>query len=495
MKNLYHKKITAFLGSNWFLLVVLLLFVCEAGWLAVTSRYPMAFDEAYHFGLIQFFSHHWSPIINSQPATTYGLGNIVHDPSYLYHYLMSFPYRAIAYFTSSIEVQVIALRFINIGLVVAALVYMRKILRLIGVPSLLVNLILLAFALTPLVTALSAQINYDNLLILVSTFCVYQTVLFVQSLRREKVDVQRLLALLALCLFASEVKFSFPPIFVGIVAVLTWQLAVYWRDHRKDFTAQVTTGFKQISMPKRVILLIALLVGGGLFATSYGYNMVAYRTLEPQCNEVLSIQDCKQYYSWDRNYIALQYAQIHHVANTMNIMHFTWFWFKVQYYQLFAEIVPSGGMIYIARTYYMIVMFMTVVALVCLAASYKKIIRNHKALLVIAAIALTYLLALWSRNYHDYLYYKQPLAIQGRYIVPVLMYFYTICGLGIMYAFETRRKARMVLQPLAVTLVVFSFVYFGGYVRYVSNVSPNFGWLHQPRVSVVPPRHPQLSLL
>src|ERR1035438_773805 len=162
------KKFSSFLESNWLTIIILLIFAAEASWLALTSRFPMAFDEGYHFNLIQFFSHRFNPIVTSQPSSTYALGAIVHNPSFLYHYLLSFPYRLIAHFTSSIETQVILLRFINIGLAITSLLIMKKILSRLGLPYILVNILLLVFALTPLVTALSAQINYDNLLILVA---------------------------------------------------------------------------------------------------------------------------------------------------------------------------------------------------------------------------------------------------------------------------------------------------------------------------------------
>ena len=60
------------------------------------------------------------------------------------------------------------------------LIIIRKLLRVMHVSNALANVVLLAFALTPIVTVLSAQINYDNLLILSVSLCVYEIILFIK---------------------------------------------------------------------------------------------------------------------------------------------------------------------------------------------------------------------------------------------------------------------------------------------------------------------------
>jgi hypothetical protein len=468
------------LGSNWFFVFTLLLFASEAGWLAITSRFPMAFDEAYHFGIIQFFGHHLNPLVSQQPASTYGLGAIAHDPSFLYHYLLSFPYRLVAHFSHSMKLQVIVLRFFSIAFMIGSLLIIRKTLRFMRIPAMLANIILLVFALTPIVTALAAQINYDNLLILMSSACIYQTLRLVQSLRRGLLDVKLLLTLACFCLYASVVKFTFLPFLIGIVAVVAWQLILYWRRHTSTFAANFVAGFKAIPRQTQAVLAIAGIIGLGLFINFYGYDLVKYHNPEPQCNQILSIQDCQHYYSWERNYTAVQYKKSHPQPLQMNPVRYTWFWFKVQYYQLFAEIVPIGGLVHIAHDFYATIIVLSVIGALCTLLSLPKILRLHKAFLALAAIVATYLLFLWARNYYDYRQLGQPLAIQGRYVVPVLVYMYALLGLGITYTLESKKTLRLVVRPAITAIVIFSFIYFGGYVRYVSNISPNDQWPAQP---------------
>ncbi len=97
----------AFLGSRTFFVITVLLFVVQASWIALSARYPQAFDEQFHLGLIRLYAQHWSPFLAHQPAGADVYGAMFRDPSYLYHYLFSFPYRLIAHFTHDETIQVI----------------------------------------------------------------------------------------------------------------------------------------------------------------------------------------------------------------------------------------------------------------------------------------------------------------------------------------------------------------------------------------------------
>ncbi len=121
-------RIRTFLGSRRFLWLVVGFFIFEACWIAFSAVYPQAFDEDFHFGLIQVYSHHWLPFLASQPAHANAYGAVARDPSYLYHYLMSFPYRLIALVVHGQVGQVIALRLINIALFASGLLLFRRVL-------------------------------------------------------------------------------------------------------------------------------------------------------------------------------------------------------------------------------------------------------------------------------------------------------------------------------------------------------------------------------
>ncbi|HSX30798.1 MAG TPA: hypothetical protein VLE99_02675, partial [Candidatus Saccharimonadales bacterium] len=115
------------LASMWCWRVIVSFFVLEALWFVFSARYPMAFDENYHFGLIKLHAEQWVPFFTSQPHDASVFGAVVRDPSYLYHWLMSFPYRFISLFTHSQTAHVIVLRMINVGMFAYGLTLYRRI--------------------------------------------------------------------------------------------------------------------------------------------------------------------------------------------------------------------------------------------------------------------------------------------------------------------------------------------------------------------------------
>src|ERR1700685_4444033 len=121
-------KIKTLLGSKWFYRFILVFFVFESAWIAFSAVYPQAFDEDFHFGLIKVYSNFWLPFLTHQPAGANAFGAVARDPSYLYHYLMSFPYRIFAYFVHTQTAQIIFLRLIDIGFFAIGLVLFRSIL-------------------------------------------------------------------------------------------------------------------------------------------------------------------------------------------------------------------------------------------------------------------------------------------------------------------------------------------------------------------------------
>src|SRR4051794_33439598 len=94
------------LRSRAFFVAIMVLFVIEAVWIAFSATYPMVFDENTHFGIIQLYAHKWSPLFLHQPPHAEFAGALTRDPSYFYHYLMSFPYRLLTHTTSSVMAQV-----------------------------------------------------------------------------------------------------------------------------------------------------------------------------------------------------------------------------------------------------------------------------------------------------------------------------------------------------------------------------------------------------
>lgn len=472
MATTIYKYCLRWLGSRWFLLLIILLFVLQASQLVLTSAYPMAFDEGYHLEVIRFFSHHWQPFIASQPPDTYAQGAIVHNPSFLYHFLLSFPYRLVAAFTDSLAVQVIALRFINVGLAVGTLLVLRRLFGLMRVAPLLANITLFILALTPMFTALSAQINYDNAVILLAAVAGYFAV---RLLTAPRLRADTLVLLMAVALLGCVVKFSFLPILCAVLLGAVWTIVARVRRSSPQAVEQeFWQGVRGLSRRRLVGLAGLAVVSVGLFASFYGYAVVRYHNPVPQCNQILSVTACTNYYAWNRNYQALQHKT--DVA-PMGPLAYTLLWVRAMYYHLFAELVPNGGIVAIARPYFGIIMSLTAMAMVCVVLNLKQLWIRYPALKVLGLVTALYLLLLWARNYSEYLRLGEWVAVQGRYLMPVVAFIYLVLVLGVADWVRSwgARAAGYVAAPV-VALLLGSFVYFGGNARYLAEVTPAHNW-------------------
>jgi hypothetical protein len=90
-------------------------------------------------------------------------------------------------------------------------------------------------------------------------------------------------------------------------------------------------------------------------------------------------------------------------------------------------------------------------------------------------VSIIYVLSLLARNYHDYLQLGLPKAISGRYLVPVLVYLYVLLGLSVKYVLDGYHWTKNILKPVLAILILFSFIYWGGYRPYIYAIYPKYG--------------------
>ncbi|MFZ1483892.1 MAG: hypothetical protein WAS36_02675 [Candidatus Saccharimonadales bacterium] len=455
--------------------LVVLLFVAEASYLAIMNSYPMAYDESYHFGLIQFYSQNLNPFVSSQDASTYVYGNIVDNPSWLYHYLLSFPYRLLE-LTGSLRTEVTGLRMFSVAFVAASLVVLYRIAHQLRLPSWLGVLVVAIFALTPVVTVLSAQMNYDNLIIFITLACVSVLLSLFAQARTGVVAPRSLFAMISLVCFGSLVKFSFLPLALAF-ALATVGLVLYVVSKKRG---QAFTAFGQSirSANKWVIGTLAALT---LLITSltigfYGQNVAQYKTPVPDCAQVLSVQACMAYSPWSRNYTLETAYQAGGVETTANTLLYIKGWVLTMTTQLFGNIAPNGGFSYADKKLLIVFALAMLVTGIVALLSIVTTLKTYPQLGLVLGIAVLYLAALFLRNYTEFLRFGIPTAIQGRYFAPVLAILYLAIAIGA-YTWVTQRKHNYRLMQLGLaTLVLGSMVTFGGAMSYASGVLPNYQW-------------------
>ena len=405
-----------FLGSALCWRIVFGLFVLETLWLVLSAQYPLAFDENYHFGLIQLHAQQWLPFFTSQPADAGVYGAIVRDPSYLYHWLMSFPYRLIGVFTDNQTAQIIFLRLINVGLFAYGLVLYRRMARRLGASPALSNSLLALFILIPIVPYLAAHINYDNLLLVMVPLAVLLALRLLDGFREKRVDAAALLWLFVLLLLGSLVKYPFLPVAAAVAAVL----AVYvWRSGLLGTRGvhNFVTSFGRLDRFKQIVLIAACLLSFGLFAERYGVNLMRHHDPVPACNVAISHQECLQYGPYARDY---GYTQGKSPDFHPDVSFYVWQWLRGMWYRLFFAInynYFNNPPLYVISRLAIVVCVLLVAGI---AVRFRTLFAGSPARQLVLVVMLGYVLVLFADGFSSYAKTGVAVAINGRYLIPFL---------------------------------------------------------------------------
>lgn len=470
----FTQQVTNVLSSRYFFGLVLALMAFQALWIALSGRYPMAFDENYHLGVIRLYAMHLSPFWDAHPAGADSFGAIARDPSYLYHYLMSFPYRVISGVTGSQATQVVMLRILNVSIFTGGLIIWRKLLLKTKASKALIHSSLLVFALIPIVPFLAAQINYDNLFI-PAVACVFLlAVNLVDELReRKQLNAKLLLWLLISCLLVSLLKYAFLPIFLSIIVYL---VVLMFRSQIGflKLLASLGDGWRKINFVGRWFLVLFLIISLGLFAERYFVNIIRYHAPVPDCSQVLTVKQCQSYGPWVRDYVLANHKTPG--ANTSPIT-FTADWFYGMWFRSFFAVggpqtnfetkgpllLPSMAAIVIAT-----------IGLLSFGLSAKRIWQKYNpALLALFSVSIAvYVIVLWLDGYRSFLKAGQTVAINGRYLLPLALSIILLLGLGVNEWCKNKPKLKLAL--IATTIICL--VWGGGALTYILRSNDSWNW-------------------
>lgn len=472
-EDVYHKIKTA-IGSKWFLFGILILFVVQAGWIAMHSSFPMAFDEQYHLGATQLYAHQWSPFFSNLAPQTAQFGALATDTSFFYHYLMSFPFRVLDALHVSDMGIVIGLRLINVLFFAAGIYLFSLLLRKLGGSKTIINLVLLGFILLPLTSFLAAQINYDNLLFpLIGAALLLATMLIQKLLATNTIDLRLLLGVLAVCFTASIVKYVFLPVFVGIVLVVGVAIAQRIYVLRRRTKNKTNIGLS--GMNNRIVIAVligATLIAGGLLVWRLGYNLAKYQALNPGCSRVVSVEACLAYPVWARDYR----SSLTHVPDRSFVQTkaFIKVWGKVVGTELVSVVdVTQGGkevtpMKLVSTA---VIMFVSV-AFVAAAFYWKSMLKLGWGWSLVGVVTVLYLAALIIKNYNDFISYGMAVGVQARYLVPFLIPVIFLAAQLIAGALEDRQHTKAWVSVLVLALIVQG----GGMVTYVLRSDSAWYW-------------------
>lgn len=463
-------------SHNLFFWGVVFLFAINALWIAFSAVYPMLFDEEFHVGIVEVYSHQLSPFITSQAAETVFHGDLTRSTSYLFHWLMSFPYRFITLFTSELATQVIFLRIINICFVVISLWLFRKTLLLGGFSKPLSNVSILFFTLIPLVPFTAAHVNYDNLIMIFTAAIFYASL---KSIKKSSQQAAWVVMVAIVGFLGSLTKFTFLPVFAATMLFVAFYL---YKQYGKNAPAKLFRQYKKVSKPVGIFLVAIAIVSAGLFIERYGGNIIQYRSLEPRCDRIHSEELCRQYNIWDRN---TRWAERYEKEQwpLWNPAEYIFYrWVPHIFSDLFITGAYTGGDIEIRKPLghleaspgtivLRVVGWSVFIGSILLTIIFWRRLGLKKARFLFLGTIGLYAGALWFKNYTDYLTYGWPVATQGRYFIPFLIPFIAMTG----YAFSVAIKKRYIKEILLV-IALLLFTQGAGATTYILYSNKNWYW-------------------
>jgi hypothetical protein len=479
MSNLQRltQTLSRFLASSIFFYIILGGFILSALWFVFSAMYPLAFDEDFHLGVIKIYAEQWSPFLIGQPAGGDAFGSLATDPSYLFHYLMSFPYRVIALFTGSEAIQVIWLRLINVALFAWSLVLFKRVMQRAGASASLTNVSLALFVLIPIVPQLAAHINYDNLFMLLLAWLCLVVFRLYDSFRQKRIDVTALFLIVIICLFTGIVKYAALPLLVGAALFVIYAAYRAFRHEPRKLLKSLRGGFIRLSRPLKIILVGAVLLGAVLFAQRYIINIVQYHHPVPDCGKVLTVDQCKQYGPWGRDY-NLEREKLDDFR--AHPVFFMGEWLDGMRHRLFFAVSGSRTWFANYRELPVITAAFTVIAVAAVVATIawrRRIFTDSPYLVFFALMTAVYIVLLWIDQYGMYKQTSVPVAINGRYLLPILPLMAVIAGKA--FSLTLAKYKAVQLKPYFATAAILLFLQGGGMLTYLLRADSTWYWPNQ----------------
>ncbi len=460
-------KFKSYFNSNYFFTTILIFFILEAVWISISAAYPQAFDENFHFGLIKIYARHLSPFLTKQPRGGNPYGDVAVHPSYLYHYLMSFPYRIYAYFIHNQTSQVIFLRLIDVILFTVGLIYFYKFMLEIGLSKIYTNLSILIFTLIPIVPQLAGQINYDNMMFLMTGLTAYLTAKAIKQLRKKQFNMKLIASIVVLAIFASLVKFAYEPIAAGIGIYLIFVIYQVSDKSFKNMWLNLKNNFKSISKLSKLLIIIFFVIATALFFQRDGLNLIQYHTINPPCNDVLSVAQCSSYSVWFHNYVTHQELINNAYKPNKNLIIYLGQWVYWIWYRLFFAVsgvkthfsnypplpLPSAAFLILA-----------VIVIFALIKYRKKIFKTNDYINLMILVITIYLIALIFEGFQTYLYTNVLELMNGRYLIPILLFMASIAGFFLTKLLRYHPRIKIFLA----VIIVLMFLEGGGVLTFIS---------------------------
>jgi hypothetical protein len=467
--------ILRFLASDRFFWILFGLFLLQAVWIALSGAFSMAYDEYVHYGAATFYSQHWLPFLSSQPLSADAFGAVTRDTSYFYHYLMSFPLRLFSELWPNLMAQIIFLRLCDIAFFAGGILLFRRAFRVARFSALHSNIALGFFMVLPVTPFLAAQVNYDTLIFLLMGVNTLLAVQVVQQLREHKrFPVFTGLWLLSLSMLAAIVKYAYAPILLGLAIYLAISVYKTFGFRPKQLAAALRSGMYTGPRWRLVVAIVFFALSFGLFAERYGVNTLRYHTPTPECNQVMSLERCQAYAPFARNHA---YAVGNYDLPASKIAQYPFQnWIRGMLRSLFFAVSSKENGYRAGEPLpaaYVLAYVVMVGGWLLVIVRTRWLWRQNYANQLFIVVAGVYVAVLFTQNFTDFLNLAVPVAIQGRYLVPILPLFLILVTQAAASLLR-RYDPRVAVGSMAVLAVLV--VQSGGMLPFLVRSDDNWLW-------------------
>jgi hypothetical protein len=442
------KALTGFINRNFnyinrlLLIMLLSYFAGRLVFYAFTINPAIPPDEVTHVGMIHHFAKYL--LLPENTPESWELGLVTHI-SYMYYWLMG----KIDFFWPFKTWDLIFLRLINALFCFCTVLVVWRLARTVaGEKSWIPILTIVSLTNTPMFSFLGAMVSYDNLTNLCAVSALYYFVLLIQS--------EKLLSLLkgiTVLMIGTLSKYTLLPLGLFMVC-----LGIF------KFRRKLSIPLNKISIKSGLIFLRHLSAQKKFWVTSvfvflvlnvqlYGTNIIRFGGIEVPWEKVLTLEQCLKNRIFARNYIidefkkgTLSYNQavnataiIKHTGDrsaTLSILNTIKIWkeyrlrlmdpitYAVQWYigMTQSSMTIAGHRLMFRGPFWAgFSLLLTLIILVSMIKQWRPGTEQDDINYLIAITFAYAVFLLWLVNYITYLHYiDSNLAVQGRYIFPVI---------------------------------------------------------------------------
>ena len=417
------------------LVLIILIFTFVITFFAFSFRMGLSPDSSYHLDVSKAYSTTFG--IPQNTPDTYQYRDITRI-TYLYFWING---RILNINNGGIN-EIILLRLVNvvysIGTVYVLYLLSKEVIkdkwkRLLPV-FLLTNTLMFVF--------LSSAINYDNLANLLSVLSILFFVKFVKS----KLDIKYFLWMILFLCIGSLTKFTVLPL--AAILILLSIIEIFRK--RKLL--------KNIKFGKEYILLLPILLFGFLNIQLYGINLLRYGELEPNCEQILTHEQCLTNGVYYRDTVTFKEREINGLSDTVKLILSGERVDPVRYFFKWLPNITSKvhGIMADSSLYmpvyfrYVYIFFLSIGGVVGII-KWKKWNVLDRYLIAISLFYTSILFFFW--NYSMYLRFNHYyLGLQGRYLFPVITVMYILFSKSIFFIKKDWLRY-LILIPLIILFI------------------------------------------